>query len=264
MQPNESSSSSPIPVKETHHKTKTEFKRDSLTRYNAFNNLLIYYLSHHMNIYALRYYKHASKIVRFLMISHIEWKGKEIYRYDLSHKTLTYTDLTTNNQITLTNISNLVTDIQRRQVNILISIAQQIGMTVQFTRSDLKKTSIEKSNIQLLAFFDEEEQHHIITKDNVEEYYEDIRVELDDQMRDVDKVQRVFLVQNPVNVFPFHSSLPSIDKTISIQQKKRRKRRRKNEEIYNFYESATNRASSMNDEMKQEDNDESDEKDCSQ
>ena len=145
----------------------------------------------------------------------------------------------------------------------LISIAQQIGMTIQFTKGDLKKSSIEKSTIQLLAFFDEKERHHIITKDNVEEYYEDIKAILDDQMKDADKT-RVFLVQNPVNVFPFHSSLPSIDKTISIQQKKGRKRRRKNEEIYNFYESATNRASSMNDEMKQEENDESDEKDFSQ
>ena len=91
-------------------------------------------------------YIHLLGLNALIVPSKREWKGQEIYRYDLSHKTLTYTDLTTNNQITLTNVMNLIADIQRRQVNMLISIVQQIGMTIQFTKGDLKKSSISLSS----------------------------------------------------------------------------------------------------------------------
>lgn len=224
-----------IPTKHKIQKTKTEFKRDSLTRYNAYNNLLVYFLSYYLEIHALKFYKSASKIVRFLLISHIIYKNKEIYRYDKSNMKLSYTDLKSGKNIEYDDVSNTISDIQRRQVNILVSIAEHFGIQVDVSRANLKKSSIEKWNIKMISFYDKHLQQHILIKDNVEDYYNDLTDVFNYQMKGMDKFHREFIVKNDTHIYQYHSPLPSV--VVSNPQLIVKKPNKKKKEVYEFYDS---------------------------
>ena len=194
--------------KEQHMKTKTEFKRDSLSRVHQYNNILVYYIGYFFEVYAKIYYKTANKIVPFLLVSHIVHDNEEIYRYDSETKILKYKIPGTNEEIKEVNdVNNLDSDIHRRQLNILIVFAKTMGMNIRYSESYLTKSKIKKWNIVMIDFHDHEKKHHIITLDNLDDYYEDVKQELTKQMKSSTRTNRIFLIHNPLFVYPLHSIL---------------------------------------------------------
>ena len=189
-------------------KTKTEFKRDSLTRLHEFNNILVYYIGYFFDVYAKRFFKSGNKIVPFLLVSHIVYQGEEIYRYDHKKGILKY-KLPGSNEETkeVKNVQNLESDIHRRQLNIIILIERKLNINVRYSITSLKHSKIPKWNIIFIDYFDNDRQQHVITTDNVNDYYEDIKDKLLKQMEVLQKPKRIFLINNPLFVYPVHSIL---------------------------------------------------------
>ena len=191
-------------------KTKTEFKRDSLTRIHQFNNILVYYMAYFFDVYAKKYYKSANKIVPFLLVSHIVHQGEEIYSYNPQTKILKYKIPGSNEneeEMVVYDVENLDSDIHRRQMNILIVFALKMGLRIKYSKANTKKSPIPKWNIIMIDFHDHNNEQHIITTDNLNEYYDDIKKELANQMERVTNPDRVFLVSNPEFVYQPHSIL---------------------------------------------------------
>ena len=189
-------------------KSKTAFKRDSLTRFHQFNNLLVYYLGYFYNVYAKKFYKTSKRIVPLLLVSHITDKNdNEIYRYNTETNELKY-KLPKKELIVLRDVKNLESDIHRRQLNILIDIANElkseVRLKISYMRSNLKHSPIYKRNIVMIEVHDAKHNHHIITTENLDDYYEDIRPHLDEQMEYLDRSHRIFKISNELFEFPVH------------------------------------------------------------
>lgn len=214
-----------------HAKSKKEFKRDSLTRFHQFNNLLVYYLSNRCNVYVKRFFKPGNKIIPFLLVSHIEDNGKEIYRYDTDTEILQYISPETNETVVLKQVRNLDSDIHRRQVNILIEIANEKNFIVKYTKAPLRNSRIRKNNIVVIDFHDNENKQHVITTDNIDNYYKDIENDINNQMNTVIKPKRLFLLSNKVFVYQLHESMKMkyIEKILKQQELQKEMYQRKNE-----------------------------------
>lgn len=225
------------------HTIQNRFKRTSLTRMHQFNNLLVYYISHFVEVYAKKFTKKANKIVRFLSVSEMKYEGNKIYSYNKKTQTMIYKLPGDVEDTVLDNVKNLESDFQRRQVNILIIWAQHFNFFIEYTRSILRKSQIEKNKISVITFEDDDHKQHTISLDNLDDYYEDVANELNNQIERIPKDIKEFLIENKIFVYNHHPNEKKETDKLKLDQEN------KNEKLSND-KNNLNETNDINQEMK--------------
>lgn len=173
-----------------------EAKRKSNKIGHQYTNILTYLIANCCNVSVRKFFKRADIIPNFLGISKIEYNKDILYHYEPDKQKLTYKLPDDKEQIELTLVQNREYDINRRQTSFLIQLAKKFNITVEYTKSTLRKSKIENYRIQVISFFEPNNNQQIIQNNNLDEFYQIIKNDLVTQMNNLQDDENSFLLTN--------------------------------------------------------------------